>query len=76
MSPLVKNAVLAFVAAAVTAISAVLAVTKDDDLGNPAVLKAIGLAGIYAGGRALVGYLKAKFGDAPFAVDTEAPVGE
>ena len=72
MSPLVKNAVLAFVAAAITSVSAVLAVTPDDSLSDPKVLTAIGLSAVYAGGRALVGYLKAKFGDAPFAVDTEA----
>ncbi len=52
--------------------SAVLAVTKDSELSDPKVLTAIGLAGVYAGVRALVGYLKAKFGEAPFKVDTEA----
>jgi hypothetical protein len=70
MSPLIKNAVLAFVAGVVTSFAAFIAVTPDNP-GKAALISA-GAAALYAGGRALVGYLKATYGSAPFAVDTEA----
>lgn len=61
-----RNVALAFVAGFVTTLSGFLAFTDSTDL--PA-LKAAGLASLYAGARAAVGYVKARFGDAAFSVD-------
>lgn len=70
MSPLLKNALLAFAAGFVTSLAAFLEFADGTDV--PA-LKAAGLAALYAGGRALVGFLKEKLSGQPFAVDTEDP---
>jgi hypothetical protein len=69
MSMLAKNAALAFLAGFVTSLGTFVIANPD----NPGVsaLEAAGVAAVYAGGRALVGYLKARFGDAPFSVDVE-----
>jgi len=67
--PLLKNAALAFLAAFVSSLAGFLAFTDTTDV--PA-LKAAGIAALYAGGRALVGFIKEQTGE-PFAVDTEAP---
>jgi len=71
LPPLVKNSALAFAAAFLTSFAGFLAFTDTTDLPG---LKAAGLAAVYAGGRALVGYLKEQTTGVPFAVDTEAPV--
>jgi len=68
--PLVKNVVLAFVAAFVTSLT--VAIEAYD--GEP--LKAFGVAAlgaaIWSAVRAAVALLKVAFTDAPFKVDTEA----
>lgn len=69
MSPLLKNAGLAFLAGFVTSLAGFFAFTETTDLPG---LKAAGLAALYAGARTLAGFLKERFGGAPFAVDTEA----
>lgn len=63
---LAKNVGLAFAAGFVTSLSGFLAFTDSTDV--PA-LKAAGLAALYAGARAAVGLLKARFSDAAFSVD-------
>lgn len=69
MSPLIKNAALAFLAGFVTSLASFMAFTDSTDV--PA-LKAAGLAALWAGARALVGYVKQQTGE-PFKVDTEDP---
>lgn len=75
MSPILKNAGLAFLAAAVTSVSVAIEALPDNQV-NRGVLVAIGLSALYAGVRAGVGALKASITGAPFKVDTEAPVAE
>lgn len=75
MSPIIKNALLAFVAAAVTSVSVAIEALPDNQV-NKGVLVAICLSALYAGVRAGVGALKVALTDKPFAVDTEAPVAE
>ena len=70
MTPLIKNAALSFAAAFFTSLAGFLAFTDSTDLPG---LKAAGLAAVWAGGRALVGYLKEQTTGQAFAVDTEAP---
>lgn len=69
-SPLLKNMGLAFLAGFVTTME--LFLVTHPDVPGPDALVAAGLAAVYAGGRGVVGYLKEKYGKAPFAVDTEA----
>jgi hypothetical protein len=71
MTPLVKNIALAFLAGFVTSLSA-FAVANPTVPSDRKVVIAAGLAAVYAGVRGAIGYAKARFGDAPFAVDTEA----
>lgn len=70
MSPLVKNVGLAFLAGFVSSLGA-FAAKSGDVPPTRAVLFAAGAAAVWAGARAAVGYLKARYGE-PFAVDTEA----
>jgi coenzyme F420-reducing hydrogenase gamma subunit len=71
MTPLVKNVVLAFVAGAVSSLSA-FAVANPQAPTDRKVVISVGVAAAYAGIRGVIGYLKATYGSAPFAVDTEA----
>jgi hypothetical protein len=68
MSKLAKNVALAFVAGFVTSLGA-FAVANPENPGKATIVAAVAAA-VYAGGRAAVGYLKGRFGEAKFDVDS------
>jgi xanthosine utilization system XapX-like protein len=69
MSPLFKNVLLSFAAAFVGSLALALSATPEP---GPDAIKAFVIAGLYAGGRAVIGALKESFSGTPFKVDTEA----